>query len=70
MTATSARATMSPAAALARHDHRYWHRLYALHVNDGGCPVCSTGGLCDEGRRLNDKADDAGRRWARADGRG
>jgi hypothetical protein len=68
MSAISARATMSPAAALARHDHRYWHRLYDEHINGAGCPVCSTGGLCDEGRRLCAEADDAGKRWECAKG--
>jgi hypothetical protein len=69
MTAAARRLTMSPAAALARHDHRWWHRLYDRHVNGDDCPICSTGALCDEGRRLCAEADDAGRRWQRAEGR-
>jgi hypothetical protein len=65
--------TLSPAAALARHDHRYWHARYRNHLllSDVTLCGCQDGGrLCPDGQRFNDEADEAGRRWARAEGRG
>jgi hypothetical protein len=69
MTATSARATLSPAAALARHDHRYWHARYREHLLLSAVALCGCqdgGQLCPDGQRFNDEADAAGKRWERA----
>jgi hypothetical protein len=64
--------SLSPAAALARHDHRYWHWRYREHLESSPFTLCGCqdgGRLCPDGQRCNDEADDAGRRWQRAEGR-
>jgi hypothetical protein len=70
MTATSARITLSPAAALARHDHRYWNDLYRRHLESAPrtrC-ACATGGLCALAERFSKNADAAGWRYSEATG--
>jgi hypothetical protein len=68
---SSVTSILSPAAAMARHDHRYWNDLYRRHLENAPrtrC-ACATGGLCALAERFSKNADAAGIRWQLAEGR-
>jgi hypothetical protein len=68
-------ASLAPISALTdafKAEHWYWHWRYREHLEASPLTLCGCqdgGRLCPDGQRFNDEADDAGRRWARAEGR-